>query len=357
MSQLDVSGLPPGVPDGDPVALEWEADILRQTVETVEGLTADFVQQARTVTGRSEWAGRASDLYQRRSEWLIGELRRVAPVLRTIASALDEYAARLRWAQSDARLAVSAWHAALHLPPGTQAPALDDARQGAAVARARAEEASIVAGAAISEARAGLPRFRWDAGDEAGWLGLADAIHKDADRGLAVGKNFYRNFMREVSGYTTKNGTVVQRYMRWRLGTAGVMNKLISARDLRYLKYADRADWPMAFIAGGIAGYDKLQADQRSGHHFTQSQEAARVVLASGLVLTETAIAGATGVAVGAWVGTLIDPGPGTVVGASAGWVAGSGLAIGAAVAIDALHLNDRIEQGLNSLAPGVLGP
>jgi hypothetical protein len=135
------------------------------------------------------------------------------------------------------------------------------------------------------------------------------------------------------------------------------MNRLTSARNLRYLKYADRADWPMAFIAGAIAGYDQLQSDQHSGHQFTQSQEAARIAVASLLVTGETGLAGATGVAAGAWVGTDIDPGPGTMVGASVGWVVGSALAIGAAVAIDNFHINDIVEQAIYGLSPETFGP
>jgi hypothetical protein len=181
------------------------------------------------------------------------------------------------------------------------------------------------------------------------------AARQKAEGAVAAGANFFRNFLKEVGGYTTRSGIEVADYVRWRAGLAGVMNQVVAARHLGWLKYADRADWPLAVLAAGIAGYDQLQSDHGSGHRYTDGQEAARVGFAATLSGGETIGAGVAGMAIGAAVGSIV-PGPGTLAGASVGFLLGAGLAVGGGVAIDHFHVNDWIKQRVFEVAPDVFG-
>jgi uncharacterized protein YukE len=355
------------MPLGDPGAMDAEAGALERSAGTIAALAVDFSSLASPVADHSRWSGQAAERYCARVQSLGVELERIPPSMLEIATALRGYAAVLRRSQYEAQDAATAYRAATQLPPGSQGLPMAAASQQAADAQLQVERAAARAAAEIAGATARLPRFEAmgpglaapDLGHSGldGLLRTIGSIGADVDIGAAVGANFFRNFIKEVGGYTTRAGVEVHDYVRWRPGLAGAMNEVTAARNLEYLKYADRADWPLAVVAAGLSGFEQYQADQTSGHRYTGAQETARVGASSLVTGTEVLAAGATGMAIGAAVGTVV-PGAGTVVGAGIGFVVGAGISIGVSVAIDHFHVNDRIKDFVFHSSPlrGVFG-
>jgi hypothetical protein len=171
--------------------------------------------------------------------------------------------------------------------------------------------------AGVSDSGSSFSRVLHDAGH------LADGVEGFASVSAAA----IAGAIVHVSGYTKGSSTAVQRYVRYRAGTAPVLNRVTSASDAARmgakLESVGKFAGPIAMATGSaVAGFDEWQKDQHS--HLTDQQVERRVALVSEANLFGGVAGGVAGVAVGGWIGTFFVPGPGTVFGAAVVGVGGS---------------------------------
>jgi hypothetical protein len=140
--------------------------------------------------------------------------------------------------------------------------------------------------------------------------------------------------MREVGKYTIYSnfpkGQYSGRYLTSSLEAGTYPDASSVYRLARGLKTAGKvvkaAQWVLVAVSAAKAGFDEYNRNPYLPESYKRANAAAVVMVDTESSVVGMVVAAETGTALGAWIGSLFAPGPGTAVGAAIGYAIGSGI-------------------------------